>query len=711
MRAWLRASFLRARFGRRVLLLFLACAMLPLVIQTTIVLRQMSAEMHRQAVTGLRRTAKATGMSLIAQLNAIEKMSERIAWRAAATLPASIEKRLASLDTGLVHAFIALGAAGDTLSRRHAEEFANLGQALSGASKGKLLFPELRGGTPALAMITTHETSDRTVRVQMLIDAQRFFGSLEAQGWSDGGVETCNLLNGRVLWCSLPQAEWSKLRMTDRAITLDGERYLSATWSGFATVTQPNEHLVTVAFTRTPAALGDSAEFRKSLLLIALITLVLVFLASHVQLRRRLRPLDDLTRAAQRVGARDFGVRVDITSDDEFGAVARSFNEMSGRIASHVTVLSAARGVNDEALRANSVPELLPRLTSHIQGVLPAGCGMSLTVRSDRTLWLRRSLAPGSVEWIDDRVEVGAMTLAPLERGEQVFGRFALPDALPSVRESRGHPRRQRDAVALPLLAERELIGFLVVMLSDGMSAAGTDLEGLRAIAGEIAVALNRVRLVGRLEEFNYGTLTALARAVDAKSPWTAGHSESVTEGAMRLGEVLRLTSDELDLLHRGGLLHDIGKIAVPGHVLDKAGPLTLEEKEAIKSHPEAGARILAPIEAYAPIIPIVLYHHERYDGSGYPRGLAGESIPAHARLVAIIDVYDALVADRPYRRGWAPNRALSHILQGAGKDFDPVMAQAFATIEPSLREWYAARRERQIEPVRSLGSLSLTAA
>lgn len=693
------------------LLLFLACAILPLAVLTTLVLGQVSGEMHRQAQTSLRRTAKAMGMSLIAELNALVGTSERIALRASVARADFGRINLAAVDTSKVIAFVALGEMGDTLAEWRAEKFFSLARSLGRDQGRKLLFPAQQMGVPAVAITATHQVLGRPVHTQMLIDAHHLFGDVEVQGWRDSGVETCMLLNQKVLWCSLPPSTWQDLRVAGDTITLDSETFLAAMWNGFATVTAPGERLAALAFSKTPAALGDSAAFRQSLVLLTITTLVIVFLASHVQLRRGLRPLEALTRATQRVGERDFGVRVDITSDDEFGTLAQSFNDMSGRIASHVTVLSAARAINDDALRANNVPELLPRLTAHVQSLLPPGYGMSLAVRADQALWLRRSVMPGTNDWVDDEVELAAASLGALERGELAAGRFGQHDSRSCMRAPTAHPGWQRNAVAVPLLAEKELTGFLAIMIPDSPPESHTEFEGVRAIASEIAVALNRVRLVGRLEQFNYGTLTALARAVDAKSPWTAGHSESVTHGALQLGEALRLTSDDLDVVHRGGLLHDIGKIAVPGHILDKASSLTAEELEVVKSHPEAGARILAPIDAYAPIIPIVLYHHERFDGSGYPHALAGNCIPSLARLVAIVDVYDALVSDRPYRGGWPPAQAIAHILAGAGTHFDPAMAHVFAEVEPTLRAWYQQLREHHIERRAITASPKLTAA
>ncbi len=183
------------------------------------------------------------------------------------------------------------------------------------------------------------------------------------------------------------------------------------------------------------------------------------------------------------------------------------------------------------------------------------------------------------------------------------------------------------------------------------------------------------------LDHLNWGTLQALARTIDAKSHWTAGHSERVTALALAVGRRLGLSDEHLDHLHRGGLLHDIGKIGVPASVLDKPGELTPLERQIMRDHVTVGARILAPIGAYAEAIPVVLHHHERYDGSGYPHGLAGQEIPLLARVLAVPDVFDALSSGRPYRSGWPHEKAIAFVEEQLGSHFDPDVGRAFLEI------------------------------
>jgi putative nucleotidyltransferase with HDIG domain len=192
------------------------------------------------------------------------------------------------------------------------------------------------------------------------------------------------------------------------------------------------------------------------------------------------------------------------------------------------------------------------------------------------------------------------------------------------------------------------------------------------------------VRLFVHVQQLYRGTLKALARAIDAKSEWTQGHSERVTRTAVRLARQLGLREAEIQVIDRGGQLHDIGKIGVPSTLLDKAGALTAEERKTIEAHAIIGERILEPIPGFEDVIPIVGQHHEWYDGGGYPRGLRGEEIHWYARILAVADSYDALRSDRPYRAAIIRQDVLEYIVSRSGTQFDPRVVEAFVKIVPT---------------------------
>jgi diguanylate cyclase (GGDEF)-like protein/putative nucleotidyltransferase with HDIG domain len=202
------------------------------------------------------------------------------------------------------------------------------------------------------------------------------------------------------------------------------------------------------------------------------------------------------------------------------------------------------------------------------------------------------------------------------------------------------------------------------------------------------------------LTDLYLATIKSLALAIDAKDQYTHQHILRVQRYAMATAHHLGLTGTELEGLNTGALLHDIGKLGVPEHVLLKPGRLTDEEFEKIKQHPTIGAAILDPVDFPWPVLPVVKYHHEKWDGSGYPSGLAGEDIPLTARILAVADVYDALTSARPYRKAWTHEQALEVIRRDTGRHFDPAISEAFlAVIDDVVAEmaaephdWYATQ-------------------
>jgi putative two-component system response regulator len=181
-----------------------------------------------------------------------------------------------------------------------------------------------------------------------------------------------------------------------------------------------------------------------------------------------------------------------------------------------------------------------------------------------------------------------------------------------------------------------------------------------------------------RLQRAFFQSLLGLANAVDAKDPYTRGHSDRVAAGARRLARAAGLEDDAAERVAQAGLLHDLGKIGVPEAILRKPGPLTAEEWEAMRRHPVVGAQILAPLEFFEDGATIVRHHHERHDGAGYPDRLAGLAIPLGARIVAVVDVWDALTSDRPYRPRFPGEDAARLLRAEAGHALDPDLTALF---------------------------------
>ena len=212
-----------------------------------------------------------------------------------------------------------------------------------------------------------------------------------------------------------------------------------------------------------------------------------------------------------------------------------------------------------------------------------------------------------------------------------------------------------------------------------------SDLELINAFADQAAVAIDNARLFDDLQASNrelekayQATLEGWVRALDMRDKETEGHTQRVTKLTERLARSMGVDGDELLHIRRGALLHDIGKMAIPDGILLKPGKLTDDERLLIQQHPLYAYEMLNPIDFLLPAIDIPYCHHEKWDGTGYPRGLSGEDIPFSARIFPVIDVWDALISDRPYRKGLPQDEVRHHIQADSGKHFDPRVVNAF---------------------------------
>ena len=205
----------------------------------------------------------------------------------------------------------------------------------------------------------------------------------------------------------------------------------------------------------------------------------------------------------------------------------------------------------------------------------------------------------------------------------------------------------------------------------------------------ELTTAVHDISVMSqRLDEAYTGTLESLVEALDMRDQETRGHSNRVASHSLDLAMTLGMKDQEdLDMIYRGALMHDVGKIGVPDQILRKPGPLTEEEWEFMRMHPADGYRILARVPYLRPAADVVLSHHERWDGDGYPRQLKGSGIPLGARIFSLSDTFDAIVSDRPYRAGRTPDEALQEILRCSGSQFDPKVVEAFEALFPKWRE------------------------
>lgn len=283
-----------------------------------------------------------------------------------------------------------------------------------------------------------------------------------------------------------------------------------------------------------------------------------------------------------------------------------------------------------------------------------------------------------------------------LRLGEGLAGRVALERRVlevPDLRSDKGSlassPLLAEEGfvayIGVPLLAKGQVHGVLEIFHRQPFALDADWRSFLEALATQAAIAIDNMTLFGDLQKSNAElslaydtTLEGWSRALDLRDKETEGHTERVTDRFVRPARDMGMGETELVHVRRGALLHDIGKMGIPDSILLKPGPLTADELETMRMHPEFAYRLLSPIAYLRPALDIAYCHHEKWDGTGYPRGLKGEEIPLVARIFAVVDVWDALTSHRPYRPAWTKKDALEYVGAQSGKHFDPQVVQIF---------------------------------
>jgi HD-GYP domain-containing protein (c-di-GMP phosphodiesterase class II) len=242
-----------------------------------------------------------------------------------------------------------------------------------------------------------------------------------------------------------------------------------------------------------------------------------------------------------------------------------------------------------------------------------------------------------------------------------------------------------KSLIALPLSSGTRQTGILTIYVKEPTEVSSDVLAIVSIVANVTATAVENSQLVSRIEKNYFSTIEALTAAIEAKDPYTRGHSKRVTQFAITLAERFGVSETDIRNLQYGATLHDIGKIGISGKILNKTSRLTEDEYEMIKRHPVIGERIIERVDFLQGARPIVRGHHERFDGTGYPDGLRDEEIPFLARIAAVVDFFDALTSDRPYRRAYSAEQALLMVRESIGREFDPVVAREFLEMGSAL--------------------------
>jgi HD-GYP domain-containing protein (c-di-GMP phosphodiesterase class II) len=474
-----------------------------------------------------------------------------------------------------------------------------------------------------------------------------------------------------------------------------GEEYLAGYWTVFLKSMYHTPQWTAVLSESRAEALAPMLDFTRTFPFVVVLSIALVLGLSVVHIRRSLGPLEQLQEATEQLAQGDLDARVDVTSGDEFEKLGAAFNAMARRMAGQFNALTTIAEIDRVLLSSLDQKTIIETVLREVPNAFPCEAIMLSLLTDDkpgeRTAHIRfgRERFNGVVRLT--RPDIEALYDSPeyvIASSDHDPPSYLFPLMMQGVCH----------CVVLPIFLKGRLSGFVALGYLEAEPLAKNEVARARQLVDQVGVALTNAQLVTELDMLNVGTLAALGRAIDAKSPWTQGHAERVTQMAIKIGRRMGLDKKELGTMHRAGLLHDIGKIAVPQELLDKPGQLTTEEMRIVQEHVRYGGRILEPIPAFREMMPIVMQHHERWDGTGYPAGLAAEEIDLGARIFAVADCYDAISTNRPYRPAMDMGQVLRIIREGSGKAFDPKVVDAF--FEVVCEESYPPAPETEKSPV-----------
>ncbi len=358
----------------------------------------------------------------------------------------------------------------------------------------------------------------------------------------------------------------------------------------------------------------------------------------------------------------------------------------AGNRAQPLNYLRVHRAISD-ATHTLDREELLDRTVDGLQALFPDDFVWIFLLEGDR-LRVHRFLAQAPpAGCLDDSMP------CPTEPGDELpldgpgvvaqAARTGQSIRLDDVRQEPGYLPFAREVpirseLAVPIQSGGEVLGVVNLESTRPFRYTAQDQRELAHVCRHLGTALANLRYRVRERQTLLETITALSSLVEQKDDYTEGHSQRIAEMAVAVGIRMGLSRERLDHLTYAGILHDIGKIAIPDAVLCKQGPLNEEERRIMEEHPRVGAQVLRRIQALQPVADIVEQHHEWWDGSGYPKGLAGEAILLEARILTVVDAFDAMTSTRSYRRALPRAEAIRRLQAGAGTQFDPKVVDVF---------------------------------
>ncbi len=491
-------------------------------------------------------------------------------------------------------------------------------------------------------------------------------------------------------------------------------------------------------FTRTKE---NILAMRRFLVLANIVTVIIVSLLLSLLVSKNFAgPVKNLLDAMKKVEDGDMEARAEFGGDGEFAALAESFNRVVERIKElHEKNLNKERKINrarTELDHKRTLEELNSRLEFKVKEVETANHAILSLSRELKTKNLELETMVERLKKISDlgralshAVEVQellifiirtAAELLKAEKGciylekngvQKLLFRYGKgmgveksvnimdlerPDFRKLLEGSNVFSRSGSNgtgvsAIGVPFMIKGKPTGGILLEKTGG-AFSEDELEVLATLSGQAMVAIENAWLYESVKANYFGTIQVLINVIEANDRYTRGHSERVKTLAVMIGRKLGLSGAELELLEYAAILHDIGKIGVDSMIVNKNGRLTRAEFSLVKAHPLIGNEILGPIGTLDGIRTTILQHHERYDGTGYPYGMAGDEITLKARILSVADTFDSMMTDRPYRKAFSLQRVAGELRECAGKQFDPLVVNAFLDMLDSSEEEILAR-------------------
>jgi len=419
----------------------------------------------------------------------------------------------------------------------------------------------------------------------------------------------------------------------------------------------------------------------EELLGFGIILIVFSFLLGKIFAFRITRPIARLAENAVRISEGEDERTLILRRRDEIGVLSRALSHMRGDLNERLKAMEIMNKIDKAVLSSISRNDLLSRVVGFVCDYIDQST-VVMALRDDTGGGFEMISAVRQSEpaiMIDNPYIPDELLSSDTKTLFKSPGIFSQDQNLTEVLiKQLKLPKKTRRFYNVPLYLKESYLGSLLVIKADQMAFTEEQQQTLRKLGDQVGVALQSVMAVEDMNSLQIGSIRALSRAIDAKSEWTAGHSDRVAELSEKLGIAAGLDEQEIRRLVISALLHDIGKIGVPESILDKPAKLTEDEFALIKQHPDMGHKIIANIPDYDDISNGIRYHHERWNGTGYPNAYKGEEIPLFGRIIAVADVFDALSADRPYRAGMSFDDCIKFISDKSGTDFDPELADKF---------------------------------